>query len=90
MKNTIFVTIFLQSVSFIPFTASERLIFFNVFKVPPFDYHGNKSNSEASTKMTHLEEEYSSDISLKVMSKSDMKQQLMPIFIFPIISLWKL
>ena len=46
---------FLQSFSFIPHTASEELIFFNIFKIEPFGCHDNQSNWEVWTKSICLE-----------------------------------
>ena len=61
--------IFLQSFSFTPLTASEEMIFKYIFlQIYHFCCHGNQSNSEVWTKFRCLVEDYSRNISVKLLS----------------------
>ena len=60
---------FLQNFSFIPLMASEEMILNIFLQIYPFDCHGNQSNSEVWTKFICLVEDYSRNISVKLLSK---------------------
>ena len=49
--------------------ASEEMIFENLFAIKPFCGHGNQLNSAVWTKIIWLVEDYSRNISVKLMSK---------------------
>ena len=58
-----------KSINFIPLMASEQMIFEYFFVNLSFGCHGNQSNSAVWTKFTHLVEDYSRNISVKLLSK---------------------
>ena len=60
---------FLQSFIFIPLMASEEMIFEYFFSNLAFRLHGNQSNSVVWTKFIWLVEDYSRNISVKLLSK---------------------
>ena len=63
----------MQSFSFIPLMTSEKDIFecffFFFSKILPFGWHGNQSKSVILTKFIWLVEDFSKNISVKLLSK---------------------